>query len=170
MKVIIVGKSPDWTLAPQTGEVWGVNNICLKRDVSVVFNMHHMADLGSLTRKAIKMEDYARNNKVPYVTLEELPDIPTSVRYPIEKMHSHYFNNSIAYMIAYAVHKGATVIDIYGVQMAADAEYREQRPCCEYWIGYARGKGVEVNIHWMTTLFHLPGDIMYGYEKKSEDL
>lgn len=63
----------------------------------------------------------------------------------IEKTGSEYFNNSIAYMMAYAYIKGATEINIFGVDVEADSEYKFERPCLTYWIGWLKAKGVTVN-------------------------
>ena len=48
--------------------------------------------------------------------------------------------------------KTATEIDVYGVDMRHETEYATQRPCMEYWVGYARGKGIEVNIYGPTAI------------------
>ena len=48
-------------------------------------------------------------------------------------------------MLAYAVLGGFEHIEIYGVDMAVDDfEYYWQRPCMEAWIGFARGRGLNV--------------------------
>ncbi|NMD04081.1 MAG: hypothetical protein GYA71_12470, partial [Bacteroidales bacterium] len=57
-----------------------------------------------------------------------------------------YFTNSISYMIAYAIYKGYEKIELYGVDMSARDEYINQRGSVMYWIGFARAKGIEVNL------------------------
>lgn len=57
-----------------------------------------------------------------------------------------YFTNSISYMIAYAIYKGYKKIELYGVDMSARDEYINQRGSVMYWIGFARAKGIEVNL------------------------
>jgi len=60
-------------------------------------------------------------------------------------------------MMAYALLKGAKHIAIYGVDMAVDDhEYFYQRPTMYAWIGYARGKGVRVDIPDESPLFKDP--------------
>lgn len=78
-----------------------------------------------------------------------------------ESFGSRYFNNSCSYMIAYALHTGVSEIDFFGVDMNGEDEYYSQRGSVMYWIGYARAKGIKVNMASQidTPLF------LYGYEK-----
>ena len=59
-----------------------------------------------------------------------------------------YFTNTVSWLIALAIVMDFEEIHIYGVDMAQDtlqhAEYRQQRPSCEWLIGYAQGKGITV--------------------------
>ena len=50
-------------------------------------------------------------------------------------------------MIAYAILIGATDIGLYGVDLSiSDHEYFWQRPCVEAWIGFAKGRGINIII------------------------
>lgn len=64
----------------------------------------------------------------------------------ITKYNSRFFTNSISYMIAYAIYHGFKKIDLYGVDMDGNGEYSFERPSVTYWIGFARGLSIEVNI------------------------
>jgi len=51
-------------------------------------------------------------------------------------------------MMAVAILEGYDHIAIYGVDMHVDDdEYFWQRPCLETWIGFAKGRGIDVYIH-----------------------
>jgi hypothetical protein len=105
-------------------------------------------------------------------------DMPASVRYPIERIcavFGRYFTSSIGYMLASAILEGRDdslkVVDpdaaygwigLYGIDLAADSEYADQRPNAEYLIGLARGLGIEVVIAEGAAL--LKADRLYGYE------
>lgn len=66
----------------------------------------------------------------------------------IETFGGPYLTSSAAYMAAYAILNGATHIGVWGVDMSiADCEYFHQRPCFEAWLGYAKGRGIEVTVH-----------------------
>lgn len=164
MRVIIIGKGKGWEDAPADGYTWGVNDLCCRRDVRVVFDMHKRSDTS--VSKAI--EEYAVKNHIPLISLTARADIPTALEFPLESMHTEYFTNSIAYMIAYAVHKSATEIDLYGCFMGNRTEYAYQKPCIEYWIGYARGLGVVVRTHTPTALMRIEDGLVYGYSKRQE--
>jgi hypothetical protein len=164
MHVVIIGKGPGWKKAPTEGNLWGVNDLCLRRDVKVVFNLHQ--DDESAISQQIK--SYVNKNKVPLISLTELPDVAISISFPLSQMHTDYFTNSISYMIAYAIYKEASQIDLYGCFMGNKTEYAYQKPCIEYWIGYARGKGIKVNVHEPTTLLRIHGSHLYGYNQPQE--
>ena len=69
--------------------------------------------------------------------------------YPLEDIirdtGSQYFTNSIAYMMALAYYRGATEINIFGVDIESDTEYKFERPCVAYWTGYLKAQGVKMN-------------------------
>lgn len=164
MEVIIIGKGKGWEDAPEDGNTWGVNDLCSRRDVKVIFEMHKEGNEGNAKEMEIS-KAYAIKHNIPFIALEVWDNIPSSVRYPIEEMHTEYFNNSLSYMVAYAVYKGATKIDLYGCAIMTGGEYLHQKPNLEYWIGYARGSGAEVIIHEPSTLLKTVSGLMYGYDK-----
>jgi len=159
--VAIIGKAYGWSEAPHVGETWGVNDLCLRRPVSLVFDIHDLEN--NVCPESAATVKWVNENNVPIVAQKEYDHIPTSIRFPLEKMHIQYFECTFAYMIAYAVYRGVDEIDIYGVQMDAMEEYYEQRKSTEYWIGYARGKGITVTIHEPTGICKAIHGL-YGYE------
>lgn len=76
--------------------------------------------------------------------------IPNSRRYPIEAVVADigrpYLTSSIAYALALAIHEGADEIGVWGVDMAGGTEYAAQRPCCEWLLGLAAGRGIRLTI------------------------
>ena len=99
--------------------------------------------------------------------------VPGSVEYPLDAVREmlsrmnvngndvNVLNSSIAYALALAIHKGYKHIDIYGVEMSNSSEYRSQQPMFAFWVGFAAGHGVTVNINCTQDLFMQP---LYGYE------
>ena len=118
MHIIIIGKGVGWELAPLEGETWGVNDLCLRRPVKVIFNLHKIG--GSQLAKDINA--FAEKTNTQLIKLEN---------FPLDKMHTDYFTNSIAMMIAYAVYRGATQIDLYGCVLWGGSEYAYQKPNVE---------------------------------------
>jgi hypothetical protein len=84
---------------------------------------------------------------------------PEAQHFPLTEIlqrYGDYFTCTFAYMMAFAIllHEkereqggpGIGTIGLWGVDMAVDEEYSHQKPCAEYWIGIARGKGIKVLI------------------------
>ena len=66
-------------------------------------------------------------------------------------------------MIALAILKKYKQIIMYGCHMSADEEeYSRQRSCCEAWLNFGLGKGVD---YWLTPATDvMKCSYMYGYE------
>lgn len=73
----------------------------------------------------------------------------TRVNYPFEEVEKliggQYFNNTISYMIAYAILKGYEEIALYGMRFVTDNQPRiEQYANVRELIFFAKGKGIKV--------------------------
>lgn len=132
-KIAILGKLPSKYEAPfedKSWEIWSMNkhsDVALLPRVDVWFDLH-------------KDKEASTYNKKAKITVDN---------FPFEKCHEllggRYFNNTAAYLIAYAILQGATEIALYGMRFTADHERRRN----EYHnvrelIFFARGKGVKV--------------------------
>lgn len=95
------------------------------------------------------------------------PEVPRSRKFPLAEVAEGYhnnFTNSIVYMIAHAVYEKVSHIALFGVHMAADSEYGEQRPACEYWMGIAEANGISIHIQGPSAI--LQCRYLYGYDKE----
>ena len=72
-----------------------------------------------------------------------------------------YFTSTFAYMMGLAIHEKFDVIELYGIDMENNTEYGYQRPCGEFWIGLALGRGIKVTLPEPCLLCQAP---LYGYE------
>ena len=165
MKVVILGKGEGWD-APFEGEVWGVNDVIFRRKVDLAFQMHDLSQWSEhdfLTKQVL----YIIKHKIPVITLFKYPFIPTSKAFPLERANKRfpeYYTNSIDYMLCYAILKGVTEIDLFGVTMM----YKDQRASVEFWIGIAIGQGIKVNLnrrHTDPRNLPLYSSKRYGYDK-----
>lgn len=101
----------------------------------------------------------------PVYMQEKYPDVPMSVRYPLNeifadlKFNKRYITSSVAYALALAAHLRYKKIEVYGVEMETDTEYRHQRDGVTFWLGVALGRGIEVEAH--CGMFEAP---LYGYD------
>lgn len=102
--------------------------------------------------------------------LKDCARLYTQGNYPFEAVAETigqaYWNSSIAYAMAMAIHEGAREIAIYGVDMDGTDEYAYQRPNMEYLIGFARGQGIHVHIPKQSALcrFEPKGIKFYDHE------
>ncbi len=89
--------------------------------------------------------------KCPVWTGGAAPDLPTHQEYPIEHMKDlygpYFFTSSLSWMFAMALEtKGVTEIGLWGVDMAAQEEYGDQRMGCQYFITLARQRGIKITV------------------------
>ena len=91
-------------------------------------------------------------------------EFPTSVEYPLQeivKEFGRYATSSICWMLMLAIHEGFKRIHIYACDMAEQREYERERPAIEYYVGLARGKGIEVFIPAESDL--MKSHVLYGF-------
>jgi len=144
-------------------EIWGLNQLYMafpeilpgarppdKRNVTRWFQIHHRHSYDqTINRDHSHHEWLAQRREVefPIYMQNKEPDVPMSVEFPkdmIVEKFGNYFTNSISWEIALAIHEGFEKIYIFGVDMAQDSEYSFERPSVEYFIGIARGAGINV--------------------------
>jgi hypothetical protein len=156
--VSIVGLSPgsrDMAFrGPQGLEMWSVNtgHACFSQEqlkgFTRWFQLHPRLEFESNNRDRPEHLQWLRGCGIPVYMEQEWPDIHTSIRYPrqeiVQKLGIDYFTSSIAYMIALAVYEGFEEIHLYGVDMPSETEYYHERPCVEFWLGYAHRQGIRV--------------------------
>lgn len=163
--IAIIGKAPSSRLLapydePDKWEVWSLSD-----NYNVIPRWDRWFELHDLDRyKQLYPEYYdwmcaqAGENKPIYVN-DVREEMPSSELYPVREMvtkYGSYFTNSISWMIVFALDEilKAAIVDgepkpkigLWGVDMAQNTEYRQQRPSCEYFMGWARGAGVDLVI------------------------
>jgi len=175
-KIAIVGKAQSSRgLAPyhdDSWQIWTLSDLVLMREApryEVQFELH---DPALVQPRVPYWEWLARCAPSKPIFMREVhPDIKASVAYPIQEIVAQfggYFTNTVSYMIALAIAMEPEVIGVWGVDMACSAEYRAQRPSCEYFLGIAKGKGIEVVIPPQADLLKTCG--LYAFDDKVSDL
>ena len=154
MKVAIVGTASLTTPAvdlDETWEVWGLNDgywiTGLEQRATRWFEIHGDTEL-TRARRSPDHWDRLGNMTIPVYTLYSLPTVRTAVVLPIEQlaMIRDYFACTMAYQIALAIHEGADAISLYGMPLLGAREAIVERPCVEWWLGYAAGRGITVDV------------------------
>ena len=93
--------------------------------------------------------------------MDELQGLLVRFRQGVDLQPRSYFTSSIAIAIALAVLQNYEHILIYGVNMGSETEYHFQRECVTFWLGYALGAGLKVDMVSGDDIFDRP---VYGYE------
>lgn len=89
---------------------------------------------------------------------------PDSEKIPgetLKELFGNVFFNSIAWMLGYAIYKGYTDITLHGVDMLQTVEYIHQRDGIFYLKGFAKAKGIKINIPPYAGI-NIYGKIQYG--------
>lgn len=152
-------------------EKWGINRLHTVHPgpYDAYFNIH---DLEQYHGEDAEHLAYLKNFDGPvYLRPQDIGkyDVPNAVPFPADelvKKFGRYFNNTVSWLIAYAIEQHPTRMGVYGVDMAQDAllnaEYAQQRPSCEYFLGLAVGLGIELVIPNGSDL--LKTTHLYGFE------
>jgi hypothetical protein len=180
-KYNILATGSGWDLAPKQTEkiILALNDYVKVERYGIKPDILFMLDLLDEKPQVVSGHDnlgeiVQRINqmRVPFVGPYKYVEIPMSEEFPIEECVKEfgipYFTNTICYMIAYALLKGAKEINLYGVNQAGSHEYAEERGGVEYWLGIAVGRGVKVTINGKDSqLLKYKGrygfGILYGY-------
>lgn len=191
-RVAIVGTAESWRNTPWTDptlEVWTLNDAyCLGFPrIDRYFELHPIDKMtfrkagqkivmgkdvkpGWFVRPEGHIEWLKRFAKTNPVYLQAEPDASWPVnakRFPIEevdKAFGTYWASGPAYMVAHAIMEGCTEIHVYGIHLATEQEYREQRPNFEHLLGIARGRGITVVMADKSPVMKHPW--RYAYDEK----
>lgn len=82
-----------------------------------------------------------------------------------EMFKTDTFNNSVSYMIAYALLRGYREINLHGIDIEKKSEYEFERPNVLMWIGIAKGLGVDIK----SSSYLGQSPFNYGYDRDKID-
>jgi hypothetical protein len=159
-KVLIIGKAPSSRgLAPYddtSWEVWTLSDLVPRKQVPRFERHIEVHPLSVIRDRGDGYFSWLQSIRdKPVYLREEDKGIPAGIVLPwmeLAAKYGNYCTNTVTWMIVLAIEAGAKQIGVWGVDMAQDplagknGEYVHQRPSCEYIIGYARGRGIEVTI------------------------
>jgi hypothetical protein len=137
-------------------EFWGINRLHVVMPEHAHFDRYFQIHDVELIGKDPEHLEWLREWGGPvYLRPEDVGavEMPNAQAFPVRALvrdFRPYYTNTISWLIAMAVAMEFKEIHIYGVDMAQDgiiqAEYRVQRPSCEYFVGVAEGRGIYVYI------------------------
>lgn len=166
---------------PSNVEIWGINmaHMFTKKGANLTRWLQiHPRDWASQGSPATGYWgrpkthfDFLKSFKGDVVMSYEEPDIPNCKVFPFDRFEkdfgSDYYTSSFAYLAAMAIDEGYDKIYFYGVNLTAMDEYIHQKAGLEYFIGYAKAKGIEVEIPDGSGLLTAPN---YGVSTKEGKL
>ena len=177
-KIRLMGKGKGYELTPDNDdfELWGLNGHLFDiKKLDKIFMMDVLDEMPSVVSGTWEVKDMVEKLnelKIPLVSPYRYEEIPMSEAFPLNEAVREfgipYFNNTIAYMICYALLKGVQELQLWGINQASATEYFYEKGCVEYWLGIATGLGVRVSIHgkWSELLINKDrygGNKLYGY-------
>lgn len=167
-KIALIGSAPTVDLAPwydPSWEIWAhatVHPFCKR--VDRFFDLHPWEWISG--KPVPGYLEWLKTCKTPVYMQRKMKDVPASVRFPRERLLAEfprYFTSHAAWMIALALTEGVTHLGFYGIHYALDEEHKKQRAGCEFWMGIAVGKGVQIVNPPGSPLLREP-TWLYGYE------
>lgn len=187
-KIAILGFAGTVKDAPvnnSSWELWGMNGFWRAAEpdfditapeerYSAWFDMHTVEYSREYGKRAgfgdAQVEWLAKPHPFPIYMLAADESLPAVRAYPIEKVIASvgrdYFTSTVAYAIALAASMDDVAeIGLWGIDLAHDTEYAEQRPCAEYHLGLAEGRGIKVTLHPKSALMRQLH--RYGYEQEN---
>tara|TARA_R110000796_G_scaffold40391_10_gene99964 strand:+ start:7008 stop:7685 length:678 start_codon:yes stop_codon:yes gene_type:complete len=184
MKIAIVGLGSSYAdyisarvASEEFDEVWGINCIGGIIHVDKTFMMDPVSrfldseNAGSQTGIARK---FLKQNKKPIITCQLDKRVKQLELFPLKEVATElgycYFNNTVAYAVAYAIWAKATKICLYGIDYTyRDVSMAESgRACVEFWCAIAVSKGIKIEVAHRSTLLdtNVPdNEKLYGYHR-----
>lgn len=171
-KIAIIGTAPQWQLAPfddESWEIWGIFGVaCAGRRLTRLYEVHSPELILPMVEKMYPQGQYwnvARGLGKNYHTKHVYEQTPEATKYDFHKKLEKYgphFGCSVSWLIADAIDEGADQIGIWGVNMAAETEYANQKPSASFMLGWARAQGIQVTIPSSSELLSFA--YQYGFE------
>lgn len=159
-------------------EVWTINALGSVFDCDLIFHMDDVR-IQEIRAKALPgsniaaMLEWMKTTDKTIITSREHPHYPTLQAFPLEDVLNtlghDYFNSTAAYAVAYAIYRGASKITCFGMDYSyANNHHAEKgRACVEFWLGYARARGIELAMPGESTLMDANcgrDSRLYGYD------
>jgi hypothetical protein len=154
--VILVGMIEPYTdPVDDDTEIWVINRAYTQQTNPKADKIYFFDSVNAFSDGFI---DGINDAKIPAITRRRYEEIPLSEPYPYDEVVEYfngieYFACTASYMIPHAVMLGAETIRLHGMYWTHDStEYVHHKPCMEFWIGVAMGRGVHMIIDGDTQL------------------
>lgn len=162
-KVLIVGKGPGWELTRDflytDYNIWAIPQsygnleVMAGNRVDLVFEVHDPKAWRKKRAILRRLNDLCSPPKL-IVPQRFAPWTNNSYLLPVEEIRKFGLPllNSFAWMIAYALHRGATAIALRGVNLDYANEALHERDSMMYLLGYLKSSGITLDIEFSSGL------------------
>lgn len=165
-------------------EIWAINAmIGVLPEIDRAFILDPMTrffdteDAGSMTPM---MRKYLPTVTYPIYTCELDKRVPYAEEYPLPYLVGDlgcaYFNNTVAYAIAFALWNQVSHLTIFGVDFTykTNMHYAESgKACCEFWLAKCMENNINVSVAPRSNLLETNVDIkekLYGYHRLKDPI
>ena len=158
-----------WAINAMIGVLPNIDKAFILDPMSRFLDTHDAGGMTDMMRRTLPLVDY------PIYSCELDSRVPAVEEYPLESivkdLGCSYFNNTIAYAIAYALWAKVGSISIFGVDFTykTNMHFAESgRACVEFWIAKCIDSGIDVSIAPKSSLLDTDIDIkdkLYGYHR-----
>ena len=189
MKVAIVGLGGSYSdyiaarvASQEFDEVWGINCIGGIIHVDKTFMMDPVSrflDTENAGTQTGVARQFLKTNKKPIITCQLDKRVKHLELYPLKEIALDlgycYFNNTVAYAMAYAIWKKVKQISLYGIDYTyKNVSMAESgRACVEFWCAIAATKGIKLEVAHRSSLLdtNVPdNEKLYGYLRLDDPL
>lgn len=177
-----------------TEQVWTCNRAGFwHHDIDLIFAMDDMRLLGNYFPGTVERNQRITSRNIPLVTSTVYPEFDNAVAYPLKAVIKRLtlgapqkiLTNTLCYMLALAIARGAEVIHLYGFDFIEHAAVKPPKEGEPWWhvyyrggesatepglmglcflVGLAEAWGISINIPEGSTLFDMDKpNFFYGY-------
>lgn len=172
LQVALIGTAPSSRmLAPfndPNWEIWACSpgNMNVLPRVDIWFELHANLLWPECVSYGGPYIEWLKQQKFP-IYMQDQSFVPNAITFPkeemVKKFGPYFFTSSFAWMMAFAISKGAKKIALYGIDMASKDEYILQRAGGQYFMQLAASLGIEVIAPKESDLMQPPQ--LYGYSE-----
>lgn len=179
----IIGMGASAATRPDTGEMWGLCNAYKYGRMDKLFFMDNILEWTAKNDPVVEpvnytFIDFAKDcpdceiiSRFNDAILDTSGNVIAKIKgYPLKEAAKlapgSYFTSTIAYAICYAILEKVDRIRLYGFEIwsGSDAnEYEYQRPCVDFWLAFALGRGVKVEVPYYLIQTANNRQNLYGY-------
>ena len=158
-----------WAINAMIGVLPSIDRAFILDPMSRFLDTYDAGNMTEMMRFRLPLANY------PIYSCELDERVPAAIEYPLEdvvgKLGCSYFNNTIAYAIAYGLWAGVKSISVFGVDFTykSNMHFAEAgRGCVEFWLSKCIDAGINVSIAPRSSLLDTDIDFkdkLYGYHR-----